>query len=162
MEVKNDALLERIRDLEQKLESGSFVSAATEGASSGAERDTLAKNEPMQSKVPFPKAVPEDVQEVVRRWGEIVQRTGQPMRTYLSGSKLSLGGDNRLLVVVPDGLNSDYFLKHEDNMMYLKNCICEAVGKEIFVEVKPLQKEQNFAATYVDLSQMIHMDIEVE
>ncbi|MBE5882540.1 MAG: DNA polymerase III subunit gamma/tau [Lachnospiraceae bacterium] len=162
MEVKNDALLERIRDLEQKLESGAFVSSGVAGAITGTESVATVKSESVQSKAPLPKAVPEDVQEVVRRWGEIVQRTGQPMKTYLSGSKLSLGGDNRLLIVIPDGLNSDYFLKHEDNMNYLKNCICEAVGKEISIEVKPLQKEQNFAASYVDLSQVIHMDIEVE
>ena len=84
------------------------------------------------------------------------------MKTYLSGSKLSLGGDNRLLIVVADGLNSDYFLKHEDNLEYLKKCICESVGKEVAVEVKPLQKEQNFSTSYVDLAQMIRMDIEEE
>nr|MBQ8252025.1 DNA polymerase III subunit gamma/tau [Lachnospiraceae bacterium] len=159
MEIKNDALLERIRDLEEKLESGNFVSGTAMGASNVSQQ---IKSEPVQTKVPLPKAIPEDVQEVVKRWGEIVHRTGQPMQTYLAGAKLSLGGDNRLLIVVADGLKSDYFLKHEDNMQYLKNCICQAVEKEIEVEVKPLQKQQNFEATYVDLSQVIHMDIEVE
>lgn len=155
MEVKNDALVERIRDIEERLESGAFVSNATEAVAAA------GPVEP-QKKAPMPKAVPEDVQAVVKRWGEIVKSTGQPMKTYLAGSRLSLGGDNRLLVVIPDGLHSDYFLKHEDNMDYLRNCICEAVGKEIVVEVRPLQKEQNFAANYVDLSEVIHMDIEVE
>lgn len=163
MEIKSDALIERIRDLEEKLETGAFTINVSEGGAVAAPGvHHSAASEPSQSKLPLPKAVPEDVQEVVRRWGEIVQRTGQPMKTYLSGSKLSLGGDNRLLIVIPDGLNSDYFLKHEDNMDYLKNCICEAVGKEVAVEVKPLQKEQNFATSYVDLSQVIHMDIDVE
>lgn len=155
MEVKNDALVERIRDIEEKLESGAFVTNLSETAA------TVKPAEP-QKKAPMPKAVPEDVRAVVKRWGEIVQSTGQPMKTYLAGSRLSLGGDNRLLVVIPDGLNSDYFLKHEDNMNYLRNCICEAAGKEIVVEVRPLQKEQNFAANYVDLSEVIHMDIEIE
>ncbi len=166
MEVKTDALLDRIRDLEEKLESGNFVVGAggaapdPAGVSGGNATGNSAVTK--AAKAALPKAVPEDVQEVVRRWGEIVQSTGQPMKTYLAGSKLSLGGDNRLLVVIPDGLNSDYFLKHEDNMQYLQSCICEAVGKEIVVDVKPLQKEQDFAATYVDLGQLIHMDIEVE
>ncbi len=155
MEVKNDALVERIRDMEERLESGAFVSNAPEAVAAAGPAEP-------QKKAPMPKAVPEDVQAVVKRWGEIVQSTGQPMKTYLAGSRLSLGGDNRLLVVIPDGLHSDYFLKHEDNMDYLRNCICEAAGKEIVVEVRPLQKEQNFAANYVDLSEVIHMDIEVE
>ncbi len=161
MEVKQDALIERIRDLEEKLESGSFTinTNAGAGVSGGAAISAAPQS---QVRAPLPKAVPEDVQQVVKRWGEIMQRTGQPMRTYLSGSKLSLGGDNRLLIVIQDGLNSDYFTMHTENMEHLKNCICEAVGKEIEVEVKPLQKEQNFAANYVDLSQLIHMDIEEE
>ncbi len=155
MEVKQDTLIERIRDIEEKLESGNFTVVAN------TEVPSMAAAQP-QKKVPLPKAVPEDVQEAVKRWGEIKQRTGQPMRTYLVDSKLSLGGDNRLLVVVPDGVNSDYFTSHEENMQHLKNCICETVGKEIEIEVKAFPKDQNFAASYVDLSQMIHMDIDEE
>ncbi len=165
MEVKNDALLERIRDLEEKLKSGAYAVGATAGSATEAANTGAVpqvKSEPLQTKVPLPKAVPEDVQEVVKRWGAIVHSTGQPMQTYLAGAKLSLGGDNRLLIVVADGLKSDYFLKHEDNMQHLKDCICQAAGKEIAIEVKPLQKQQNFDAAYVDLSQVIHMDIDVE
>ncbi|MBO5241385.1 MAG: DNA polymerase III subunit gamma/tau [Lachnospiraceae bacterium] len=161
MEVKQDALIERIRDLEEKLESGNFT-INTNGSAGGAEPEASAQGAQPKPRVALPKAVPEDVQQVVKRWGEIVQRTGQPMRTYLSGSKLSLGGDNRLLIVISDGLNSDYFTAHPENMELLKNCISDAIGKEIEAEVKPLQKEQNFAASYVDLSQIIHMDIEEE
>ena len=161
MEVKQDALIERIRDLEEKLESGNFTINTNGSAGDGALPVSAPGAQP-KVRAPLPKAVPEDVQQVVKRWGEIVQRTGQPMRTYLSGSKLSLGGDNRLLIVIPDGLNSDYFTAHPENMELLKNCISDAVGKEIEAEVKPLQKEQNFAANYVDLSQIIHMDIEEE
>ena len=160
MEVKQDALIDRIRDLEEKLENGNFVMPAGTGNVSG-DMASVPVSQP-QKKAPLPKAVPEDVQQVVKRWGEIRQRTGQPMRTYLSGSKLSLGGDNRLLIVIPDGVNSDYFTTSAENMEDLKRCISETVGKEIDVEVRPLQKEQNFSANYADLSQIIHMDIDEE
>lgn len=165
MEVKNDALIERIRDLEQKLENGDFVAgdasrAAMNMPGGGAENGTV--NRQTAERMVLPKAIPDDVREAVSRWGEIVQNTGQPMRTYLSGARLSLGGDNKLLIVIPDGLNSDYFLKHPENKEYLENCISDAVGKQIEVEIRPLQKEQNFDASYVDLSSVIHMDIEVE
>ena len=160
MEIKQDALVERIRELEERLDSGDFT--MNSGAAGNAHTGDMPVAAQQPKKVPFPKAVPEDVQQVVKRWGEISQRTGQPMRTYLSGSKLSLGGDNRLLIVIPDGVNSDYFTTSADNMEYLKKCICETVGKEIDVEVRPLQKEQNFSANYADLSQMIHMDIDEE
>ena len=155
METRQDALIERIRDIEQKLESGNITVSANE------QMPYSLPSQP-QKKVPLPKAIPEDVQEVVNRWGEIVQRTGQPMRTYLADAKLSLGGDNRLLVVVTDGLNSDYFTSNAENVEYLKNCICEAIGKEVEIEVKAFPKGQDFESVYVDLSQMICMPIDEE
>jgi len=84
------------------------------------------------------------------------------MRTYLSGSKLSLGGENRLLIVLPDGLQSDYFIKHPENKDSLQDLIGQVIGKEIQVEVRPLAKEQSFERSYIDLSQIVHMEIEEE
>ena len=158
METKNDALLERIRDLEHKLETGNF--AAPQSTVAVAAQDAPA--EELQERPQLPKAVPEDIQQVVGRWGEIVQKTGQPMRTYLSGSKLSLGGENRLLIVLPDGLQSDYFIKHPENKDSLQDLIGQVIGKEIQVEVRPLAKEQSFERSYIDLSQIVHMEIEEE
>lgn len=158
METKNDALLERIRDLEHKLETGNF--AAPQSTVTVAAQDAPA--EEVQERPQLPKAVPEDIQQVVGRWGEIVQKTGQPMRTYLSGSKLSLGGENRLLIVLPDGLQSDYFIKHPENKDSLQDLIGQVIGKEIQVEVRPLAKEQSFERSYIDLSQIVHMEIEEE
>ena len=158
METKNDALLERIRDLEHKLETGNF--AAPQSTVTVAAQDAPA--EELQERPQLPKAVPEDIQQVVGRWGEIVQKTGQPMRTYLSGSKLSLGGENRLLIVLPDGLQSDYFIKHPENKDSLQDLIGQVIGKEIQVEVRPLAKEQSFERSYIDLSQIVHMEIEEE
>ena len=158
METKNDALLERIRDLEHKLETGNF--AAPQSTVAVATQDAPA--EELQERPQLPKAVPEDIQQVVGRWGEIVQKTGQPMRTYLSGSKLSLGGENRLLIVLPDGLQSDYFIKHPENKDSLQDLIGQVIGKEIQVEVRPLAKEQSFERSYIDLSQIVHMEIEEE
>ena len=160
MEVKQDALVERIRDLEKKLESGNFKvnTNAEEGEGSNA---VTSVSEP-QKKAPLPKAIPEDVKRVVKRWGEIVHGTRQPMRIYLEGAKLSLGGDNRLLIVIADGVHSDYFTKSEENMEYLKNHISETIGKEVEVEVKALPEEQSFSATYPDISKLIRMDIDEE
>ena len=81
---------------------------------------------------------------------------------YLRGAGLSLGGDNKLMIVVEDGLASDYFLKQEGHKEQLVQMLSEAVGKEIDVTIQSVPDRNVFAQNYVDLSQMIHMDIEVE
>ena len=113
MEVKEDALLDRIRRLEQtleKIESGAIaVAAAPAGA---------AAEQPAAAPVPraeLPKAVPDDVKQIVGGWAGFCGNAPQPMKSYLKGARLSLGGENRLLLVLEDGLASDYFLKEPAN-----------------------------------------------
>jgi DNA polymerase-3 subunit gamma/tau len=162
MEIKTDALLERIRDIEQKLESGSFVQTAAEGGALQGSTPQADRQTAQTAKVEIPKALPDDVKEVVSRWGQIRQSTGQPMLTYLANARLSLGGDNKLLIVIPDGVASDYFTKHEENRTHLEQCIAAAIGKQVTVEFRVLAQQQDFNAAYVDLSKLVHMDIEEE
>ena len=110
----------------------------------------------------MPKAIPEDVQEAVERWHDIVAMAAMPMKQYLKEARLSLGGDNRLLIVVEDGLASDYFLKQEGHKELLEQQLSEAVGKEIAVTIQTIASRDAFEQNYVDLSQLIHMEIEEE
>ena len=83
------------------------------------------------------------------------------MKTYMKNARLSLGGDNRLQIVVPDGLASDY-LKNQDNKEQLQRIIGAAVQKEIEIEVQAIGDSRDFEDAYIDLSQIIRMEIEVE
>ena len=112
--------------------------------------------------MPLPKAIPEDVQLIVDRWASIVGQTSMPMKQYLKNAGLSLGGDNQLLVIVEDGLASDYFLRQEGHKEQLVQMLSEAVGKEVNVTVQSVPDKEAFTQNYVDLSQVIHMDIEME
>lgn len=85
-----------------------------------------------------------------------------PMKKYLKDARLSLGGDNRLLIVVEDGLASDYFLKQEENKNALERILSNIAGKEIEVTIQSIKSDRDFAQDYVDLSQIIHMEIEEE
>ena len=96
---------------------------------------------------------------MVGKWPNIVAQTSMPMKQYLKDAKLSLGGDNRLLIVVEDGLASDYFLKQEGHKELLEQILSETVGKEIEVTIQTVQGQEAFAQNYVDLTQVIHMDI---
>lgn len=99
---------------------------------------------------------------MVERWPDIVANTAMPMRQYLRAAHLTLGGDSRLLVMVEDGLASDYFLKQEGHRELLEQMLSDAVGKEIDVTVQTVPSRESFEQNYVDLSQLIHMEIEEE
>ena len=85
-----------------------------------------------------------------------------PMKQYIKNAGLSLGGDNKLMIVVEDGLASDYFMRQEGHKEILQQMVSEAVGKEIDVTIQSVPNRNAFEQNYVDLSQLIHMDIEEE
>ena len=158
MEKDYESLLERVRDIEDQLEHGIVVS---NNGTSGESGDQVARV-PLAERPPLPKAVPDDVKMAVERWGAITNGADQPMKTYLRGAKLSLGGDNKLMVVLEDGIASDYFIKEPENKTRLEALVSDTIGKEIFVTVQTLETGRRFEDTYADLSQIIHMDIEVD
>ena len=106
METGSDSLLERIRDLENKIENG-LVTAAVQGTGGNFPVGNAYINENKESvkrvNMELPKAVPEDVKRAVENWASIVMNMAQPMKTYLKDARLSLGGDNKLIVVVTEG-----------------------------------------------------------
>lgn len=160
METNQEAILDRIRQVEENIENGIVVAAAeapgaqeTGGAAAGAVR---------KPKPELPKAIPEDVQEIVRKWPSIVGNAENPMKAHLKQAKLSLGGDNRLMVVLEDGIPSDYFTQHPQNKEQLELLLSDFSGKQIEVTIQAVKSQREFEASYVDLSKIIHMDIEEE
>ncbi len=156
MEADTEALVERIRDVEEKLENGITVMASELPLQTAGSMSAPAK------KPERPKAIPEDVKQIVSNWPTIVGNTDNPMRLYLKNAKLSLGGDNKLMVVLEDGVVSDYFIEHPQNKELLENVIADFLGKEVEVTIQTVRSRQEFQENYVDLGQIIHMDIEEE
>ncbi|MCH5344012.1 MAG: DNA polymerase III subunit gamma/tau [Acetatifactor sp.] len=161
METDQDALLDRIRQVEDKMENGVVVASGSVTVAPAGEMET---GDPVirQMKKELPKAIPDDVKAIVQKWPSIVGNAENPMKMYLKSAKLSLGGDNRLMVVVEDGLASDYFNAHPQNKEQLELLLSDFSGKEIEVNVQTVQNDREFENNYVDLSQVIHMEIEEE
>ena len=159
METNEDTLLERIRKLEQtveQIESGSIAIAAAPTGQPAVQAAAPVRREEL------PKAVPEEIKEIVAKWPQVAGSAQQPMKSYLKNARLSLGGDNRLLLVVEDGLASDYFTKEPANKGTLEQLLAELTGKQIEVEVRSVRSKQEMESSYVDLTRVIHMDIEEE
>lgn len=154
METTNDAVVARVKDLEEKIEKGIVQMPSVAIQSTEAVATTAPKPE-------LPKAIPDDIRQIVNNWRGIVSETSQPLKTHLKNAHLSLGGDNRLLIVVEDGVAYDY-LSGEENHKHVEGMISNFLQKEVSVQIHNLPPGRHFEESYVDLTKMINMDIEIE
>ena len=107
----------------------------------------------------LPKAIPEDIKAIVSKWPAIVGSAENPMKMHMKTAKLSLGGDNRLLLVMEDGVSSDYFTQNPSNKEQLQLLLADFSGKEVEVSIQTVNSEREFEDNYPDLSRLINMDI---
>lgn len=169
METNYDSLLDRIRVLEEKLEQG-MISAAGQNAARAEDGSRAERTGGRgcvgteNKKAVVPAAIPEDIKEVVKNFRSIRNELGPPASYYLKNAKLSLGGGDCLLVVIPDEVSADSMRK-EEHIKELEALIEKWIGKRVKVEIRQAEEGRPYEDTFVDLEkiiQNIHMDITVE
>lgn len=156
METNTDSLLDRIRALEEKVEEGM--------KKGGQERVVYVEKdmkEVPQTKPTLPKAVPEDIQMVVKNFRPIIDEASGGLRIYLKRARLSLAGDNRLMLVLPDALGAD-FVGSEEHIQEIEELIENRIGKKVEIEVRYVEEGRRFEDTFVDIEKKINMPILVE
>ena len=158
MEQTQDAMEERVRKLEYKMEEG--IRYVPNKEVDGKLPITQVPNTPTPPKI-MPKAIPEDVAAVVRSWTSILQDLSGLMRIYLKTARLSLGGENILLVVTEDVMAAEY-LNVKEHIDEIEQTIAMHVEKEVKIQIQLNQSNQSFEDAYVDLEKLIPMDIEIE
>ena len=181
MESTQDSLLDRIRAVEEKVEKGIDAAAVLQaqgGYGSGAGYQDGAYGEAGGNRAgmpgggsgaagsagvrrELPNAIPEDVQEVVKNFRSIAGEASGMVRGYLKKARLSLGGDNRLLIVLPDALAASV-VGREDHIQELEDLIEQRIGKKVEVEVRHVEEGRHFEDTFIDIEQKINMEITVE
>ncbi len=165
METDTASLADRIRQVEEKLEKGIPMMAVNPGAGSGSVPGNgtapLQGGEKPAGKAELPKAIPEDIQNVVSCWSRIVDETANPMKSYLKNAYPSLSGDGKLLVVVQDGLPSDYF-KRQENRDQLKTVIGSVTGKDMEIIIQSAENGRNPEDLYPDLTRLVDQTIDME
>ena len=165
METDTASLADRIRQVEEKLEKGIPIMAVNPGAGNGSVPGNgtapLQGGEKPVGKAELPKAIPEDIQNVVSRWSRIVDETANPMKSYLKNAYPSLSGDGKLLVVVQDGLPSDYF-KRQENRDQLKAVIGSVTGKDMEIIIQSAENGRNPEDLYPDLTRLVDQTIDME
>lgn len=158
MDQDYSALLERMDDLEHKIESGAVAAVVPPGAQPGSESAPAPIAKPT-----LPKAIPEDVTQIMRNWKSLISEAGGVARQYLNKAVPSLGNAGELLLVFDDPNAFGYL--NEDKagcMSKFAECLGERTGKEIEVVLRLNESGHRAAETVPDLRQLINFDIEEE
>ena len=159
MEEDYSSIIDRVESLEKKLEKGVVV--ASQNARQGI-AGTNATSEPVE-KAPLPKAIPDDVKQVIRSWKAILSGLTGLSRTYFNKALVSLGNDDSLLLVFEDANAYAYIAENRSECQdALKQMIAERIGKEVPITVKSNDTGHSSDEIYPDLSQLINFEIEEE
>ena len=163
METKTDALVDRIRAMEEKLEKGIPMAAMPAGgypaAGYGADGADAVAQPPVKREMP--KALPEEIKDIVSKWPAIVATADGFLKNQLKHAKLSLSTDDKLVLIVEDGISSDYF-NLEGKKQEVDELISNYMQRQVEVTIQSISPERDFADEYVDLSQFIMTEIEEE
>ena len=157
MEKDYSSLIDRIEGIERKLEKG--VITVTESV-----RQTITDTLPAeQEEIPIPKAIPEDITQVIRNWKGILSGLTGLSRTYYNKALPSLGADNSLMLIFEDANAYAYIAENRSGCQdALKAMIKERIGKEIEISVQQNESGQSSSGIYPDLRQLIHFEIEYD
>ena len=157
MDTEQDmsAIISRIEALENKIEQGIVV-----------RNDSVADNvavsvEKTEEKkaVIIPKAVAEDVKEVIRNWQNIVHQCARVEQTMLFSAKKVASDDGELILQFTNPIDEGYFTQDNGkNLESLKTIITNMTGKDIEITTRTVAKEMD--EQFVDLSDSIKFDIE--
>ncbi|SDB18810.1 DNA polymerase-3 subunit gamma/tau [Butyrivibrio sp. INlla16] len=182
MDEDTDALIDRIRILEQKSEqldgvlggiqsgqiavnvaggdggNGPGFNGAGGAGAGGADAGSTATSKDRAKMLEA--AVAEDVKKVVNNWNRILNRMGMPMRAFMTKALLSQGEDGKLFIVLD---TKEKAAKYNDGegREELSAILDESIGKHVDFEVRFTTRDKPVNEQYVSLND-IHFDIEIE
>ena len=146
METYYNSLIDRIRLLEKRLESGDFVERKAE------EPKKEKEPEPDKSAVGEPGAMAGNMQKVAEGWGEIKKILSPLLRTALISAKPSAGGDNVLSLSFTHELDRKVV---EERLEEIKGAVQAVTGETVEVRVVDVQAQKEDGRGYPDLKKII-------
>lgn len=158
MDQNKDALLDRIRAIEKQLEDGAWEAPVRERVVYASDAKEAAAPKP---KPELPQALNEDVKAVAKDFRMIINEASPMLRTYLKKARLSAGEGNRLLIVLPDELSASA-VATPDHKEEIQSLIEQKIGKKVEIDVRQMEAGRRFEDHFVDLENLINMEITVE
>lgn len=161
MESDVSSLAERIRVLEEKLETGAagaaqpkiierVIEKVVEVPAKGTE--TAPKPKPIR-----PEAIPDDVKELITNFRAVMASAAPLMQNFLEQARLSLSPAGNLLIVCANSTALEYM---KLNQKELEEFLSEKTGKHLHVELADVPEHRRFEDCFTDVEEKIHMPIE--
>ena len=152
MEKDLSALNERMDDMEQKLESGAFVSAAPQSTVSPVSSGADGAGTGTPEKPELPKAIPEDIKQVMQNWRSVISEMGGITRQYLNQAVPTLGPAGELLLMFDDANAFAYLNDNKAGCIdHLKEMITQRCAKQVEVQLRLNEGGRSAATTVPDL-----------
>ena len=158
MDQNKDALLDRIRAIEKQLEEGAWEAPVRERIVYASDAKEAGEPKP---KPELPQALNKDVKAVAKDFRMIINEASPMLRTYLKKARLSAGEGNRLLIVLPDELSASAVATPE-HKEEIQSLIEQKIGKKVEIDVRQMEAGRRFEDNFVDLENLINMEITVE
>lgn len=156
MEEDVSSILSRMDQLEKKIENGvqPIVSVASKS-------DVVPTEHTVKESMPMPKAISEDIRQIVANWRNIVAQMPGSYSVFMKKAHLSIGENDVLMIVLDDAIVCE-MLSEEERQAEIIEHISNSIGKEVQIQIRWNDTGEPFEKAYVDLEQMIHTEIEYE
>ena len=160
MEKDYESVMDRLASIEAKLAHGISVAAMpTDGAMQEGGLVAAGRVEKPQ----LPKAIPEDIQQIIKNWKSILSEIGAVTKSYLNKAVPSLGSNQELLLVLDDLNAYEYLYENRSSCIdNLKDTIAKRIGKVVEVSVRKSENGLSAKESVPDLRDLIQFDIEEE
>ena len=168
MEENLDSLLQRVKELERRLDRGEFAAPAggaplsAEAADASSAQKTEAAKEPKI--VTLSKAQYEDLQMIREQWGKILKDLGGAARPALSEAALEPVGEGTMNLIFHD--EAGYMIGGREQVLKkLEDYVRVNYQKEIKFHARFAGDDTNQPVRYIseeELKDKIHMDIVTE
>lgn len=148
MELDYDSLKNRVSVIEKKLENGILVNDSQLAKQAVNTANTVNSEQPAAKKLEM--AVPEEIRNVADNWNMITKNIGGHLGVGIRRNRLSIDENSKLCVVYDSSIDWEQDNKPE-NIELIKNAIAQAIHKEVTVELRCLQPQENYETSYVNL-----------
>lgn len=163
MEKDYESVLDRIASIEAKIANGLQVAQMPAGAMTPMGMSAMNTVGGPVEKPQLPKAIPQDIQQVIKNWKSILAEIGSVTKMYLGKAVPSLGNNQDLLLVFDDDNAYNYLNENRSNCVdLLKQIIAKRIGKEIEVTIRKNESGLSAKESVPDLRDLIQFDIEIE
>lgn len=106
MQQDNEALVNRIHNMEQRLEDGSLKVTTMSPVNHTTSSESVSAADVTPRELPI--ALPDDIQKIVNNWGRICMRADGMLKEALKRAYPSMDEANRLKIVVHRQMDKDY------------------------------------------------------